>query len=145
LATNLDPATAAENIKTTATTTRISAIWAYNGFLAAAGLEQLALSGQNYVPTVGDQFSGLTVLSQAQAFPLTQVRIPSTMGADAIRLALQILGGESVPQFIEIQIVVIAAADVADYDLTAPLLGDAEGLPPEFLEPLPPAADSESN
>ncbi len=133
--TELDPTKPATIIKEAMSGTRVDGILAYNGLLALRGEEAINEMVQSYVPAVADHYVGFARLVYENHLRASLIRIPSTMGADAVRVALDILSGNEVSQFVEIEIEVIPSNEITAEDLDQPdegLLRDDEGLPPEF-------------
>jgi hypothetical protein len=119
----------------TAASTRVDGLLAYNGELAVSGEQALSQMGQGYIPAVADHSVGFARLVYDNHLRASLIRIPSTMGADAVKAALTILSGESIAQFVEVQIEVIPSSAITEADLSQPdggLLRDNEGLPAEF-------------
>ncbi|HEX3052052.1 MAG TPA: substrate-binding domain-containing protein, partial [Aggregatilineaceae bacterium] len=133
--TELDPTKPATIIKEAMSGTRVDGILAYNGLLALRGEEAINETVQSYVPAVADHYVGFARLVYENHLRASLIRIPSTMGADAVRVALDILSGKEVSQFVEIEIEVIPSSEITAEDLDQPdegLLRDDEGLPAEF-------------
>jgi WD40 repeat protein/ABC-type sugar transport system substrate-binding protein len=114
---------------------QIDAIWAFDGFVAAVALEAFQAAGRDYPPVVGDGYLAFSKLAVGENIPAVQVRIPAQMGAQALQIALQALRGESVSQFSKVDLEIIPAGDLGEFDLNKPddgTLGDYEGLPREY-------------
>ncbi|NJL94608.1 MAG: substrate-binding domain-containing protein, partial [Anaerolineae bacterium] len=113
----------------------VNGIWADNGALAYEALLLLQQNGQPLPPAFGDQHIGLAGLMRDNNLPGMQVRVPATLGAEAVQLALQVLQGASIPRFIPVELSLLDPASLSDEALDYPpngLVGDYEGLPPEF-------------
>jgi WD40 repeat protein/serine/threonine protein kinase/DNA-binding LacI/PurR family transcriptional regulator len=134
-ATNLDETTTRDFMGGLMGRGQIDSLWAFNGYIAAIAQDVLVQNGLEPVPAVGDAYVGLTQFALENGLPLAQVRIPSTMGADAVTTVLQILAGQPVEQFQRLELSLITNANVNEYDLTIPAngyLGDYDGLPREY-------------
>jgi ribose transport system substrate-binding protein len=118
---------------------RLDGLWAANGFVARIAQDEFTKLGMNAIPSVGTSDAGLARLNQQRGYNVGLVRIPASMGAQAVQVALAVLSGQSVPKATEITIQVIPARAVDISNLNVPdaaPLGDEEGLP-EAFRPLP--------
>ncbi len=114
---------------------RIDGMWATNGFVARIAEDELAKRNMGPVPSTGTNDAGLSKLNLQRGYTVGQVRIPATMGAQAIQTALAILNGQSVSKSTEIPVQVIPFRSLNTFNLNVPdgmPLGDDEGLPDSF-------------
>lgn len=115
----------------------IDGIWADSGLLSWPALEALEESGRAFVPSTGDHLLGYSKFLHKNSIPGVQVRFPATMGANAVEVAMQILRGEMIYRYVEVDLDVIRSEDLINYNIDRPdnwWIGDHEGLPEQYLE-----------
>lgn len=114
----------------------VNGILAYTGEIALGGQFGLSRQGLPFVPVVSDHSVALAQFMQDENLPGVLVRSSTQMGADAVQVALAIMGGEPVSQFVRIQPSLIPAETLVEYDLEAApedgYLGDWEELPQDY-------------
>mgnify|MGYP001388179267 FL=1 len=108
----------------------VDGIWAYNGQISAQALQDVVDAGRLPVPAVGDQDAELARLLLDYDLDTPLLFIPSAMGADAVRIGLQVLEGVSVPAFSPVTVTLLhpTVDDLSD----GALINDLDGLPEEF-------------
>jgi ABC-type sugar transport system substrate-binding protein len=134
-ATEFNPETARSGIEADLNKGQVvDGLWSYNGFLSLVGEQTLAANGRSLVPVVGDndvQLAGLMVDNHLRG---ALARVPSTMGADAVKTTLAILAGQPVSRWVSIPIQVMSSESLTGINLEAEsgLIGEADGLPEAY-------------
>jgi WD40 repeat protein/serine/threonine protein kinase/ABC-type sugar transport system substrate-binding protein len=109
---------------------QLDGVWGYNGAVTAAALQTILDAGHPPVAVIGDQAAALAVLMLDNEIGSSLLFIPSSMGADAVRVGVSILQGADVESYLPVALSLIEpTAEDAGQD---GLLRDLDGVPDEF-------------
>jgi ABC-type sugar transport system substrate-binding protein len=134
--TDFDQDRAIELVENSPDVRPLAAILSFTGDLALGGEEGLISTNRPLAPVISDHKLSLSRFILEQGIAGRQIRVTSQMGATAVETALQILSGETVPQFVRIRPEILSVNDLNSIDLSlAPLngfVGDYAGLDAEY-------------
>jgi ribose transport system substrate-binding protein len=98
---------------------KIDGVWCDSGLQGMGALEAMVEAGMN-VPITGDQLNGFMVRALKHNFKAVMGAYPPRMGAEAVKLALRVLKGESVPHHFNVPTLVSATDETADIKADIP-------------------------
>lgn len=92
---------------------KIDGVWCDSGLQGTGALEALVEAGMN-VPITGDQLNGFMVRVLKNNFKAAMLAYPPRMGAEAVKLAIRVLQGESVSHHFNVETLVSTTDPTAD-------------------------------
>jgi ribose transport system substrate-binding protein len=98
---------------------KINGVWCDSGLQGMGALEAMVEAGMN-VPITGDQLNGFMVRVLKNNFKGAMGAYPPRMGAEAVKLAIRVLHGESVPHHFNVPTLVSATDETADIKADVP-------------------------
>ena len=109
---------------------KIDGVWCDSGLQGMGALEALVAAGMN-VPITGDQLNGFMCKVLKHKFKACMLSYPPRMGAEAVKLALRVLNGESVPHHFNVPTLLSTTDDTADVKADVPWSKLAQPAQPE--------------
>jgi ribose transport system substrate-binding protein len=109
---------------------KIDGVWCDSGLQGVGALEAMVAAGMN-VPITGDQLNGFMCKVLEHNFKAVMGAYPPRMGAEAVKLALRVLQGESVPHHFNIPTLVSTTNETADIKADVPWSELAQPNQPE--------------
>jgi ribose transport system substrate-binding protein len=98
---------------------KIDGVWCDSGLQGIGALEAMVAAGMK-VPITGDQLNGFMCKVLEYKFKAAMGAYPPRMGAEAVKLALRVLNGESVPQHFNVATLLSTTVDTADVKADEP-------------------------
>lgn len=98
---------------------KIDGVWCDSGLQGVGALEAMVEAGMN-VPITGDQLNSFMVRVLKHNFKGMMGAYPPRMGAEAVKLALRVLQGESVPFHFNVPTLVSCTHETADIKADVP-------------------------
>jgi ribose transport system substrate-binding protein len=98
---------------------KIDGVWADSGLQGSGAIEALVEAGMK-IPVTGDHLNAYLTRVQKYQFPAMSIGFPVKMGAESVRVALNILQGVPVPFIVNVTREIVTTEDTEDIKTDLP-------------------------